>query len=70
MVACPPLAEDGEAKSLKIKQNKNKLNRSIFLAGKMQELHRVPCVTCLCAPLADEGDHSAGGGCPPARDHQ
>lgn len=30
----------------------------------------MPRVTHLCALLADEGDHSAGGGCPPARDHQ
>lgn len=43
---------------------------SIFLAEKMQDLHRVPHVTCICAPLADEGNHSTGGCRPSARDHQ
>lgn len=47
-----------------------KKSLSIFLAEKVQELHRVPHVTRVCAPLADESNHSAGGHRPPARDHQ
>lgn len=34
-----------------------------------KQLHMAPCVTCLCAPLADEGNRSTGGGHSPACDH-